>query len=41
MYAAWTKIRDFEQISLSMELGNTGILFTGYDVQKDHFIVRF
>jgi predicted O-methyltransferase YrrM len=41
MYMAWTRLRDGENISLSIELCNTGILFLGYDVQKDHFIVRF
>ena len=41
MYRAWKKIIGMPAISLSIELFNTGIVFTREKVRKDHFVVIF
>lgn len=41
MYRAWNKLIERDEISLSLQLYNTGIIFTGYRVQRDHFIINF
>ena len=41
MYRAWKKLVKRPDVSLSLELFNTGIIFMGYDIQKSHFIVNF
>lgn len=41
MYRAWKLLTEREEISLSLELYNTGIAFSGFDVQRDRFIVNF
>jgi len=41
MYRAWKKIIRHPEINLSIELFNTGIVFVGDKIQKDHFVVIF
>ena len=41
MYRAWKRIIKHPEISLSIELFNTGIVFVGEKIQKDHFVVIF
>lgn len=41
MYRAWKRIIRHPEISLSIELFNTGIVFVGDKIQKDHFVVIF
>ena len=41
MYRGWKKIIKHPAISLSIELFNTGIVFVGEKIQKDHFVVIF
>ena len=41
MYRAWKRIIRHPQIRLSIELFNTGIVFVGEKIQKDHFVVIF
>jgi predicted O-methyltransferase YrrM len=41
MYRAWKSIISRPEISLSIELFNTGIVFAGDEIQKDHFVVIF
>ena len=41
MYRAWKRIIRRPEISLSIELFNTGIVFVRERIQKDHFIVIF
>ncbi len=41
MFQAWKRLIEREEISLSIELYNTGIVFLGYGIQKSQFIVRF
>ena len=41
MYRAWSRIIKRPEISLSIELFNTGIVFVGEKIQKDHFAVIF
>jgi predicted O-methyltransferase YrrM len=41
MNRAWRTLINKEEVKLSLELYNTGILFLGYEIQKDHFIVSF
>jgi predicted O-methyltransferase YrrM len=41
MYRAWRRIIKRPEISLSIELFNTGIVFVGEKIQKDHFVVIF
>ena len=41
MNLAWKTLLKRSEISLSLELYNTGIIFYGYDIQKSHFVVNF
>lgn len=41
MNLAWKTLLKRSEISLSLELYNTGIVFCGYDIQKGHFLVNF
>jgi predicted O-methyltransferase YrrM len=41
MYQAWRKIVRLSEISLSIELYNTGIVFLDETIQQDHFVVIF
>ena len=41
MYRAWKKIVSLPEISLCIELFNTGIVFVKENIQKDHFVVIF
>jgi len=41
MHRAWKRIIRHPEISLSIELFNTGIVFVGDKIQKDHFVVIF
>ncbi len=41
MYRAWKTITGLPEIRLSIELFNTGIVFAGVNIQKDHFVVNF
>lgn len=41
MFRAWNKIIKHPEVSLSIELFNTGIVFAGKKIQKDHFVVIF
>jgi predicted O-methyltransferase YrrM len=41
MYRAWKRIINRPEISLSIELFNTGIVFVREKIQKDHFVVIF
>ncbi len=41
MYRTWRTLAGRNEISLSLELYNTGILFVGYDIQKGYFAVNF
>jgi len=41
MYRAWKKILERREISMSLEIHNTGIIFLGYTIQKDHFVINF
>jgi len=41
MNRAWKKLIKLDEVSLSLELYNTGIVFIHYDVQKEHIIVNF
>jgi len=41
MYRAWKRIIRYPAISLSIELFNTGIVFVGEKIQKDHYVVIF
>lgn len=41
MYRAWIKIIRHPEVRLSIELFNTGIVFVGEKIQKDHFVVIF
>ena len=41
MYTAWKMLLKREEVSLGLEIYNTGIVFVGCDIQKDHFIIRF
>jgi len=41
MNRAWKILVKSEDITLSLELFNTGILFYGYAIQRDHFILNF
>jgi len=41
MNRAWKKLVKLDEISLSLELYNTGIVFIHYTIQKEHFIVNF
>lgn len=41
MYRAWKRIIRHPEIRLSIELFNTGIVFVGEKIQKDHFVVIF
>ena len=41
MNHAWRTLLRRDEISLSIELYNTGIVFLGYDIQKNHFVLNF
>jgi len=41
MCRAWKRIIKHPEIRLSIELFNTGIVFVGENIQKDHFVVIF
>lgn len=41
MYRAWMELVRNKGVSLSFELRNTGIIFMGYPVQKEHYIIRY
>ncbi|MFC2115525.1 O-methyltransferase [Bacteroidota bacterium] len=41
MNLAWKELLNRSEISLSLELYNTGIIFLGYGIQQDHFVVDF
>jgi hypothetical protein len=41
MYRAWKTLLAWNEISLSLELYNTGLAFLGYDIQRENYIVRF
>ena len=41
MNLAWKELLNRSEISLSMELYNTGIIFLGYGNQQGHFVVNF
>ncbi len=41
MKKAWNELVKRDEISLSLELYNTGIIFLAYPVQKGHFIINF
>ena len=41
MNRAWKILTKRDEVRLSLELFNTGIIFLGYDIQKGHFIVNF
>ena len=41
MYRAWKSIVERQDIRLSIEINNLGIVFTGEKIQKDHFVVIF
>ncbi len=41
MYRAWRTIIKGMEVSLSLELFNTGVVFIGYNIQKNHYIINF
>ena len=41
MYRAWSRLVKRDEISLSIEMYNTGIVFIHFAVQKEHFKVNF
>lgn len=41
MHRAWKEVVKDREVSLSLEGFNLGIVFLGYNLQKDHYIVNF
>jgi predicted O-methyltransferase YrrM len=41
MYRTWNELTGRQEITLGIELFNTGILFSGFGTQRDRFVVRF